>query len=147
MSISKTSRNAKYFQFKNTVKLSCSCCRNIVSKISFSNRRIINLPPSNLGSNCRNKAYCPLDNKCLTPSILYKAIVSVTNKPDKKYFGISETPFRDRYRNHTRDFRHKEYVNNTGLSKYICKLKDEGKAPSITWNILSTLNCRSTKGV
>ena len=33
------------------------------------------------------------------------------------------------------------------MSKYICKLKDEGKAPSITWNILSTLNCRSTKGV
>ena len=29
------------------LKLSCSCCRNIVSKISFNNRRIINLPPTN----------------------------------------------------------------------------------------------------
>ena len=35
------------------------------------------------------------DNKFLTPSIVYKVIVSATNKPDKKYFGISETPFKD----------------------------------------------------
>ena len=35
------------------------------------------------------------DNKFLIPSIVYKVIVSATNKPDKKYFGISETPFKD----------------------------------------------------
>ena len=89
-------------------------------------------PPSNYGCNCRNRSNCPLDNKCLTPSIVYRAIVSAIHKPDKKYFGISETPFKDRYNNHTRDFRHKEYVNSTELSKYIWKLKDEGETPSIT---------------
>ena len=34
---------------KNTVKLSYSCCRNISSKISSNNRRIINPPPTNYG--------------------------------------------------------------------------------------------------
>ena len=37
----------------------------------------------NYGCNFRNKSGCSLDNKCLTGSILSKAIVSATNKPDK----------------------------------------------------------------
>ena len=77
----------------------------------------------------------------VTPSIVYRAIVSAIHKSDKKYFGISETPFKDRYNNHTRDFRHKEYVNSTELSKYIWKLKDEGETPSITWNIMPVPRC------
>ena len=128
---------------KNTVKLSYSCCRNIISKVSSNNRRIINPPPTNHGCNCRNRSNCPLDNKCLTPSIVYRAIVSAIHKPDKKYFGISETLFKDRYNNHGRDFRHKEDVNSTDLSKYISKLNDEGE----TWNIKSVVNCHLRGGV
>ena len=33
------------------------------------------------------------------------------------------------------------------LSKYIWKLKDEGETPSITWNIMSVVNCRPRGGV
>ena len=33
----------------------------------------------------------PLDNKCLTANIVYKAVVSAPGKPDKKYFGIAKT--------------------------------------------------------
>ena len=95
---------------KNTVKLSYSCCRNISSKISSNNRRIINPLPTNYGCKCRNRSDCPLDNKCLTPSIVYRAIVSAINKPDKKYFGISETSFKDRYNKHARDFRQKNLL-------------------------------------
>ena len=133
---------------KNTIKLSHSCCRNISSKISTSyNQRIINPPLTNYGCNCRNRSNCLLDNKCLTPSIVYRAIVSAIHKPNKKYFGISETPFKDNYNNHTRDFRHKEYVNSMEQSKYIWKLKDEGETPSITWNIMSVVNCHPRGGV
>ena len=132
---------------ENTVKLSYSCCRNISSKISSNNRRIINPPPTNYGCNCRNRSNCPLDNKCLTPSIVYRAIVSAINKPDKNYFGISETSFKDRYNSHARDLRHKEHVNRRELSKYIWKLKDEGKTSSITWNIMSVVSCRPGGGV
>ena len=69
------------------------------------------------------------------------------HKPDKKYFRISETPFKDCYNNHTRDFRHKEYVNSTELSKYIWKLKDEGETSSITWNIMSVVNYHPRGGL
>ena len=52
-------------------------------------------------------------------------MVLTPRKPDKKYFGIAETSFKDHFRNHTRGFRHKKYVNSTKLSKYMWKLKDE----------------------
>ena len=31
--------------------------------------------------------------------------------------------------------------NSKELSKYICKLKDEVEAPSMTWNVMSIVNC------
>ena len=74
---------------KNTVKLSYSCCRNVSSRISSNSGRIINPPSTSYGCNCRNRSNSPLDNNCLTPSIVYRAIVSAIHKPDKKYFGIS----------------------------------------------------------
>ena len=77
------------------------------------------------------------------PSIAQKAFVSTTSKPDKKYFRLSETP----YLNHKKDFRHKEYVNSTELSKYIWKLKEGGETPSITWNIMPIANCLPRGGI
>ena len=61
------------------------------SVIAFQNRIIIQPAYNNHGCNCRNRAECPLDNKCLTANIVYKAVVSAPNKPDKKYFSIAET--------------------------------------------------------
>ena len=68
---------------------------------------------------CRNRAECPLDNKCLTANIVYKAVVSAPSKPDRKCFSNADTSFKDRFRNHTRDIHHKNYVNSTELSKYM----------------------------
>ena len=48
-----------------------------------------------------------------------KHLLSAPSKSDKKYFGITETSFKDCFRNHTRDFRHKKYVSSTELSKYM----------------------------
>ena len=97
---------------KNMIKLSC---RNIGSVIVSHNRRIIQPTSNNHGCNCRNRAECPLDNKCLTENILYKAAVSALSRPDKKYFGITETSIKDRFRNHTRDFRHKSMLTALNL--------------------------------
>ena len=71
---------------------------------------------------------------------IYKAVVSEPSKPDNKYFGISETSFKDRFRNHTRDFCHKKYVNSTELSKYMWKLKDEKITANLKWNIMSIIH-------
>ena len=99
--------------------MSYSYCRNMGSVIVSHNRRIIQPTCNNHGCNCENRAECPLDNKCLAANIVYKAVVSAPSKPDKKYFGIVETSFKDRFRNHTTDFCHKKYVNGTELSKYM----------------------------
>ena len=74
-------------------------------------------------------------------------MVSAPSKPDKKYFGIAETSFKDRFRNHARDFRHKKYVNSTELSKYMWKLKDENITASIKWNIMSIAHGIPNSGV
>ena len=101
---------------KNTIKLSYSCCRNMGSVIASHNWIINQLTSNNHGCNCRNRVYCPLDNKCLTANIVYKTVVSAPGKPDKKYFGIAKTSFKDRFRDHIGDFPHKKYVSSTELS-------------------------------
>ena len=117
------------------------------SLISSHNQRIIQPTSDNHGCNCRNRAECPLDGKCLTANIVYKAVASALSKPDKKYFGITDTSFKDRFRNHARDFHHKKYVNTTELSKYMWKLKEEKITANIKWNIMSIVHGTPKGGV
>ena len=110
--------------------------RNMGSIISAHNRSILSPPKTNFGCNCRNKNTCPLQNKCLTPNIIYQA--DVTNNVDEErrvYFGLAETPFKERHRNHVRDFKHEIYYNSTELSKYVWDLKRSSKVPHITFKI------------
>ena len=126
---------------KNTLKISYSCMKNISAIIASHNRKILNPPNENFGCNCRNKESCPLDNKCLTPKIIYKALVSCPQLNETKtYIGLSETPFKDRYGNHKKAIRHKKYSKETELSKYIWELKDKQIDYTITWSILQQIN-------
>ena len=61
---------------ENTIKVSYSCMGNISSIISSHNKNILN-PISNTvyGCNCRSQESCPLQNKFLTPKIVYRADV------------------------------------------------------------------------
>ena len=51
-----------------------------MSIISGHNKQILHPKPQQCGCNCRDKSNCPLDNKCLTPQIVYQA--DVTNDTD-----------------------------------------------------------------
>ena len=89
------------------------------------------------GSNCRSKESCPLQNKSLTSKIVYRADVkNVTNDEKKFYLGVTETPFKERFGNHTRDYKHPKYRNSTELSKYIWELKDANISPVTEWSVL-----------
>ena len=77
--------------------------------------------------NCRVKDNCPLDGKYLHECIVYQANV-ITNNERKEYFGAVDGEFKLRYNNHTMAFRHKKRVNDTALSKYLWKLKEENVA-------------------
>ena len=109
---------------RNAVKIGYSCMKNIGSIISAHNRNILNPLVQFYGCNCRVKSSCALNGKCLIPKIIYIADVSNDGNSDKRfYFGLADTPFKERYRNHTRDFKHEKYKKCTELTKYIWQLK------------------------
>ena len=86
--------------------------------------------------NCRNKDQCPLDNKCLTSSIIYNAQVT-TNSATKNYIGLTEGTFKQRFSQHKATFKHRKYTNSTELSKYIWKLRDNNQDFNIKWTIIN----------
>ncbi len=80
---------------------------------------------------------CPLQEKCMTKDIVYKATVTTSNtNSTKHYIGMTASTFKERYRNHIKSFNHKRYSNDTELSKYIWKLKDNKQDFDITWSVL-----------
>ena len=78
------------------------------SIISSHNKHILNSNSTEYGCNCNNRDECPLENKCLTPRIVYRVNVT-NNKIDehKYYYGISGTSFKERYESHKTYFRHR----------------------------------------
>ena len=86
---------------KNTLKVSYSCIGNVASVLSADNRNILFQKKSEFGCNCRAKTDISLENKCLTPKIVYQADVRKDTNDEKKfYLGLSEIPFKERLRNH-----------------------------------------------
>ena len=67
-------------------------------------------------------------------------MVSAPSKRDDKYFGIAETTFKSRFKNHTRDFRHSKCISSTAFSKYMWKLKVEKITRHMEWNIMSIVH-------
>ena len=123
---------------KNKIKISYSCFPNMGSIISSHNKHILNSNSTEYGCNCNDRHKCPLENKCLTPRIVYRADVT-NNKTDehKYYYGISDTPFKDRYENHKTSFRHSSHLTASGLSKYYWKLIDNGTVPINKFSIVT----------
>ena len=125
---------------KNTLKLSYSCMKNMSSIISSHNKTILEPNVDETGCNCKHKLECPVENKCLTKKVIYKAEVKNNKNEDTKiYIGLSENSFKERYRNHTKSFRHDKYKNETVLSKYIWDLKENDAMPIVKWSFIKTI--------
>ena len=82
----------------------------------------------------RVKDNCSLNRKCLHECIAYPINFLIKNEC-KEYFGIAEGEFKLRSNNHNISFRHKKHVNDTELSKYLWKLKEENFDHNLQWNI------------
>ena len=88
----KTNKLHKIFN-KNTVKISYSCMSNISSIISGHNKNLLNPTVTQYV-----REDCPLQNQCPTPSIIYRAdVYCEANKDHKFYFGVAQTPFKERF--------------------------------------------------
>ena len=66
-------------------------------------------------------------------NIVYQATVTNTESQHKEYYiGLTSDPFKTRLANHTKSFKHERYSNESTLSSYIWKLKNEGINYKIT---------------
>ena len=87
--------------------------------------------------NCKNKEKCPLQEKCLTSNIMYKAtLTSNQDNYQHKIYGITETKSKQRYANHIKSFRHEKHQSNTELSNELWIIKHNNYTPNIVWEIL-----------
>ena len=87
---------------RKTVKLSYSCTDNMEKVISKHNKKILaeeTEETNKKNCNCRIKANCPVDNKCLTESLIYKATLQTADASE--YIGLTDNTFKTRFNNHT----------------------------------------------
>ena len=55
---------------------------------------------------CRKANVCPLNEKCLTSNVVYKAEITTPHDgTTKEYIGMTSTEFKVRYRNHKKSFK------------------------------------------
>ena len=93
---------------------------NVKSKIDAHNKRTV--APTNADidrtCNCTRNTICPLDNNCLTKSIVYEATISLDlqNYKPRKYIGLCEGTFKKRFSGHKSSFNLERYQHSTALS-------------------------------
>ena len=120
---------------KNSIKLSYSCMDNMAKLIQSHNSRVLQEQAENQKKlcNCR-KEECPMDGKCLSPCIVYKATVT-DDSNDMIYYGLVEKDFKQRWRDHKQSFKDRKYASKTELSKHIWSLHDKKESFGIKWDI------------
>ena len=60
----------------------------------------------------------------------------------KFYYDLTESSFKERFRNHTKLFNNRRYQNETELSKYIWTLKHQHRTPTIKRKIIQVVNSK-----
>ena len=126
---------------RNCIKLSYSCMKNMKQIIQSHNNKIMtkfhNSKPSNQPTNdklcnCR-KEQCPLDGKCQSGPMIYKA--TIRGGPSTKvYVGCTEN-YKKRLGNHKQSFKNNSLRNSTCLSKYVWA-NGLNPNPDISWELV-----------
>ena len=125
---------------RSNVIISYSCMPIVKSIISKHNKIVLDPPTNNSKGtcNCINRKKCPLQQKCLTSNIMYKATLTSDqdNYQHKICYGITETKFKQRYANHIKSFRHEKHQSDTELSNELWSIKNNNYSPNVVWEIL-----------
>ena len=90
------------------------------------------------GCDCkRGPLSCPVNAACETRGVVYQATVTRTdNNTQEMYTGLTSRRFKDRFYEHTGDFKHRDR-EGTSLSEHIWDLKDQNAPYNIKWEILA----------
>ena len=68
---------------------------------SANNQQILHPVEETHICNCRVKTDCPIQNKSLTPQVVYEAeVTKSTGDKLKIYHGLTKTTFKEKHRNH-----------------------------------------------
>ena len=85
--------------------------------------------------NCRQKSSCPLDGKCLTKCVVYKATVTETTSNNQgTYIGLNE--FKTRFNLHKSSFKLEHKRTSTTLSDHVWKLNKKNINFNIKWQVV-----------
>ena len=131
---------------KSSMRVSYCCMGNIGSIIKAHNAKVLRKDDKNTDApcDCRRKEECPFKNKgvsCQATSLVYRAEVKTKNST-KFYIGLSEPPFKLRYRNHTSSFDLERTLNAkpTVLATYVRGLKETKDDFDIEWSVMARTN-------
>ena len=103
------------------------------SKVSNATKPLSTTKPCN----CLKKNPCPLSGECLSTNVVYQATVNQTQTDiEENYVGLTADPFKLRFGNHKKSFKHENYSSESTLSSYIWKLKSENINYNISWKII-----------
>ena len=114
---------------------------NIKSSISKHNSKILRNTENELqpdpGCNCRaGEEQCPLEAKCLTDKVVYRATVTEDSGTVNTYTGLTSNTFKQRYYSHTNTFKYRDSDKSTTLSTHTWNLKDKNENYDISWEIV-----------
>ena len=125
---------------RSKVKMSYRCTPNLARKVSAHNTKILRPKPeqNKKECDCRTKANCPVQNKCLQKGVVYQATITRDDEKVDTYIGLTATTFKERWRNHRSNFKTRNPKNSTSLSKHVIKLQDQNVGFEISWKIVSS---------
>ena len=129
---------------RQTVKISYKCMPNMAQAVSRHNVKILSEVPQQQpaqlqpGCNCRRGPNtCPVQGRCLTDNIVYRATVTETVSGKKEtYTGLTGNRFKERYNGHNTDMRNSKDKNKTKLSGHVWGLKDANANFEIEWDFI-----------
>ena len=114
-------------------------CKSVISKHNFGtllkNKSVV-VASTKDNCNCIESTECPLNNNCLTKSVVSKAEVTDDTGVIRDYIGMTSNTFKKRFYNHKTSFKDTSYAKSTELSKHIWNLKNKKRTFNIKWSIL-----------
>ena len=112
---------------------------NIAAAISRHSKRILKpaLAEDQSKSICGLGPDCPVDEICSKNWVVYSARVIPSNGGKvETYTGLTNRPFKTRWKEHLNDFENPNCRTKSNLSKHIWDLKDKGRGYEVEWSII-----------
>ena len=83
----------------------------------------------------KTKISAPLEGKCLSKSVIYKATVKQDNEKVNTYIGLTCNTFKKRFYSHNHSFKNPD-VKQTSLSLHVRKLQEKTSNTQLSGNKL-----------